>query len=389
MSAKPVSLAEHGLSPEWGYMQHRDPVRSLSAANEAWEEMARNLPKYLMGEGFRKRVEQLPPFNVPALQGEGEIRRAMLALSYIGMAYQWSEQNPAHVIPAILAKPWYEVGKLVGRPPILSYASYSIDNWYRLKSSDPVECGNIALLQCFLGGQDEEWFILIHIDIEKKAGVALHAIELAQKAVVANDADALDIALTQLRDGIKSMYDVLARMPEKCDPYVYFHRVRPYIFGWRNNPALPNGVIYEGVTELGGKGMTYRGETGAQSAIVPALDGVLGIEHERDELREYLMEMREYMPPEHVRFIEAVENGPSVRNFVKSLNRGKTSELFNQSVELVGDFRAMHLEYAGQYIHAQAQKAPGNPSAVGTGGTPFMVYLRKHRDETRSQTITR
>ncbi len=26
----------------------------------------------------------------------------------------------------------------------------------------------------------------------------------------------------------------------------------------------------------------------------------------------------------------------------------------------------MHLEYAGQYIHAQAQKAPGNPSAVGT-----------------------
>ena len=389
MSAKPVSLAEHGLSPEWGYMQHRDPVQSLSSANEAWDEMARNLPKYLMGEGFRRRVQQLPPFNIQALQGEGEVRRAMLALSYIGMAYQWSENNPAHVIPAILARPWYEVGKLVGRPPILSYASYSIDNWYRLKKSDPIECGNIALLQCFLGGQDEEWFILIHIEIEKKAGVALHAIELAQRAVVANDADALDLALTQLRDGIKSMYDVLARMPEKCDPYIYFHRVRPYIFGWRNNPALPNGVVYEGVAELGGKGMTYRGETGAQSAIVPALDGVLGIEHERDELREYLMEMREYMPPEHVRFIEAVENGPSVRDFVKGLNRTKTSELFNQSVELVGDFRAMHLEYAGQYIHAQAQKAPGNPSAVGTGGTPFMVYLRKHRDETRSQTITK
>ena len=389
MSAKPVSLAEHGLSPEWGYMQHRDPVQSLSSANEAWDEMARNLPKYLMGEGFRRRVQQLPPFNIQALQGEGEVRRAMLALSYIGMAYQWSENNPAHVIPAILARPWYEVGKLVGRPPILSYASYSIDNWYRLKKSDPIECGNITLLQCFLGGQDEEWFILIHIEIEKKAGVALHAIELAQRAVVANDADALDLALTQLRDGIKSMYDVLARMPEKCDPYIYFHRVRPYIFGWRNNPALPNGVVYEGVAELGGKGMTYRGETGAQSAIVPALDGVLGIEHERDELREYLMEMREYMPPEHVRFIEAVENGPSVRDFVKGLNRTKTSELFNQSVELVGDFRAMHLEYAGQYIHAQAQKAPGNPSAVGTGGTPFMVYLRKHRDETRSQTITK
>ncbi|MGA1689651.1 MAG: hypothetical protein ACO385_04705 [Candidatus Nanopelagicaceae bacterium] len=389
MSGKPVSLADFGLSPEWGYMQHHDPVRSLSGANESWDEMARNLPKYLMADNFRKRVAELPPFELASLKSEGETRRAMLALSYIGMAYQWSEEEASHVIPAVLAKPWYEVGKLVGRPPILSYASYSIDNWYRLSPEKGVECGNIALLQCFLGGQDEEWFIIIHIDIEKKAGVALHAIELAQKAVVANDADALDVALTQLRDGIKSMYDVLARMPEKCDPYVYFHRVRPYIFGWRNNPALPNGVVYEGVTELGSKGMKYRGETGAQSAIVPALDGVLGIEHERDELREYLMEMREYMPPKHVKFIEAVENGPSVRDFVNGLGRTRTSELFNQSVELLGDFRAMHLEYAGQYIHAQAQKAPGNPSAIGTGGTPFMVYLRKHRDETRQQTVTK
>ena len=389
MSGKPASLAEFGLSPEWGYMQHQDPVHSLSNANESWDEMARNLPKYLMATSFRKRVAELPPFDLSALKSEGEIRRAMLALSYIGMAYQWSEEKAAHVIPAVLAKPWYEVGKMVGRPPILSYASYSIDNWYRLSPQNGVECGNIALLQCFLGGQDEEWFIIIHIDIEKKAGIALHAIELAQKAVLANDADALDIALAQLRDGIKSMYDVLARMPEKCDPYVYFHRVRPYIFGWRNNPALPDGVVYEGVAELGGRGMKYRGETGAQSAIVPALDGVLGIEHERDELREYLMEMREYMPPQHVKFIEAVEKGPSVRNFVSEIRRASTSELFNHSVELLGDFRAMHLEYAGQYIHAQAQKAPGNPSAIGTGGTPFMVYLRKHRDETRQQTITK
>ena len=188
-------------------------------------------------------------------------------------------------------------------------------------------------------------------------------------------------------DGIKAMYDVLARMPEKCDPYVYFHRVRPYIFGWKNNPALPDGVIYEGVDEYQGKGQKFRGETGAQSAIVPALDGVLGIEHERDELRDYLMEMRQYMPPKHVKFIEAVENGPRVRDFVFKLNNNAIKNVFNECVSLVADFRALHLEYAGTYIHAQAQKTPGNPSAVGTGGTPFMIYLRKHRDETRNQPV--
>ncbi|MFZ9796420.1 MAG: hypothetical protein ACO3C9_01630 [Candidatus Nanopelagicales bacterium] len=387
MSSQVIKIEDFGLSEEFGYMQNVDPVISLPAGNEAWDEMGKNLPKYLMGSDFRKRVKELPPFNLQTLNTEGEIRRAMLVLSYIGMAYQWSDNNPAFVIPERLAKPWYEVGKLVGRPPILSYASYSIDNWYRLDKKGPIECGNIALLQCFLGGQDEEWFILIHIDIEKKAGKVLKAIEEAQSAVVANDADKLEKALTKMRDGIKAMYDVLARMPEKCDPYVYFHRVRPYIFGWKNNPALPDGVIYEGVDEYQGKGQKFRGETGAQSAIVPALDGVLGIEHERDELRDYLMEMRQYMPPKHVKFIEAVENGPRIRDFIFKLNNNAIKNVFNECVSLVADFRALHLEYAGTYIHAQAQKTPGNPSAVGTGGTPFMIYLRKHRDETRNQPV--
>jgi indoleamine 2,3-dioxygenase len=387
MSGQPVKLSDFGLSEEFGYMQHFDPATTLPPGNEAWDEMGKNLPKYLMGTNFRQRVKDLPAFKIETLKTDGEIRRAFLILSYIGQAYQWSDNEPAHVLPAVLAKPWYEVGKLVGRPPILSYTSYSIDNWYLLDKKGPIECGNIALLQCFLGGQDEEWFILIHIEIEKKAGKALKAIEESQKAVAAQDLDALEKALTNLRDGIKAMYDVLARMPERCDPYVYFHRVRPYIFGWKNNPSLPNGVVYEGVEEYQGKGQTFRGETGAQSAIVPALDAVLGIVHEQDQLRDYLMEMRQYMPPMHVKFIEAAENGPSVRNFVMACKKESIKKLFNESVELVADFRALHLEYAGTYIHAQSQKTPGNPSAVGTGGTPFMVYLRKHRDETRNQPV--
>ena len=200
------------------------------------------------------------------------------------------------------------------------------------------------MIQCFLGGQDEEWFILIHIDIEKKAGKALKAIEDAQSAVSNNDADLLEAALTNLRNALAAMYEVLGRMPERCDPYIYFHRVRPYIFGWRNNPSLPDGVIYEGVDEYHGVGQKFRGETGAQSAIIPAMDAVLGIEHERDELREYLMEMRMYMPPRHVAFIEAVEAGPSVRKFVTTAKRPALTTVFNECVELVANFRAMHLD---------------------------------------------
>jgi len=384
---KAAKIADFGITEEFGYLPTYDPAQSLSPGNEEWDQVGKDLPKLLMGTDFRSRIKALPKFNIDKLKGEAEIQRAMLVLSYIGQAYQWSDNSPATVMPVNLAIPWYEVGKLVGRPPILSYQSYASDNWRRFDKNGPIECGNIGLLQCFLGGQDEEWFILIHIDIEKKAGKALKAIEEAQLAVLENDAEKVEAALIKLRTSLAAMYQVLGRMPERCDPYIYFHRVRPYIFGWRNNPSLPDGVVYEGVDEYKGVGQKFRGETGAQSAIIPAMDGVLGIEHERDELREYLMEMRTYMPPKHVGFIEAVEAGPSVRNFVTTTARAGLTSVFNECVELVANFRAMHLEYAGTYIHAQAQATPGNPSAVGTGGTPFMTYLRKHRDETKKQTV--
>ena len=383
----PAKIADYGITEEFGYLPAHDPAQSLSAGNEEWDQFGKDLPKLLMGTIFRKRVQALPKFNIDKLNGEAEIQRAMLILSYIGQAYQWSDNEAATVMPQVLAKPWYEVGKLVGRPPILSYQSYASDNWRRFDQAGPIECGNIGLLQCFLGGQDEEWFILIHIDIEKKAGKALKAIEEAQAAVVAQDAEKVEAALIKMRAALTAMYEVLGRMPERCDPYIYFHRVRPYIFGWRNNPSLPDGVVYEGVDEYKGVGQKFRGETGAQSAIIPAMDGVLGIEHEKDELREYLMEMRTYMPPKHVAFIQAVEAGPSVRNFVTTIKRSSLTQVFNDCIELVANFRAMHLQYAGTYIHAQAQATPGNPSAVGTGGTPFMIYLRKHRDETKKQTV--
>jgi len=383
----PAKIADYGITEEFGYLPTHDPAQSLSAGNEEWDQFGKDLPKLLMGTNFRKRVQALPKFNIDKLNGEAEIQRAMLVLSYIGQAYQWSDNQAATVMPQVLAKPWYEVGKLVGRPPILSYQSYASDNWRRFDKAGPIECGNIGLLQCFLGGQDEEWFILIHIDIEKKAGKALKAIEEAQAAVVAQDAEKVEAALIKMRAALSAMYEVLGRMPERCDPYIYFHRVRPYIFGWRNNPSLPDGVVYEGVDEYKGVGQKFRGETGAQSAIIPAMDGVLGIEHEKDELREYLMEMRTYMPPKHVAFIQAVEAGPSVRNFVTTIKKSSLTQVFNDCIELVANFRAMHLQYAGTYIHAQAQATPGNPSAVGTGGTPFMIYLRKHRDETKKQTV--
>lgn len=47
--------------------------------------------------------------------------------------------------------------------------------------------------------------------------------------------------------------------------------------GWKNNPALPKGLIYEGVST---EPVQLYGETGAQSSILHSFDATLGIQHE-------------------------------------------------------------------------------------------------------------
>lgn len=377
-------LQTFGLSDERGFLPHVDPLRQLPQPElAAWERVATNLPKYLAGLSLRKTVDALPEFRVELLGSEAEVKRAMMMLSFIGHAYVFGERPVVDRIPAVLAKPWFEVAKRLGRPPVLSYESYALDNWQRIDPNGPIATGNIALMQNFLAGIDEEWFVIIHVDIEARASEALKAIAAGRRAVVENKPSDLVTALKTMSCALNGMYDSLCRMVELCDPFIYFHRVRPYIHGWKNNPALPNGLIYEGVAEYGGVGQFFRGETGAQSGIIPSLDGFLGVGHKDDPLKAYLMEMRQYMPPQHRFFLEATEAGPSTRDFVTAnLAEPQLEQIYNQCVEWVEKFRTKHLEYAVSYIANQAQRDASNPSQVGTGGTPFVQYLTKHRDET-------
>jgi indoleamine 2,3-dioxygenase len=104
--------------------------------------------------------------------------------------------------------------------------------------------------------------------------------------------------------------------------------------------------------------------------------------HKEDALSAYLREMRIYMPPAHRAFLESLERRTPARPFVQRAGRKSLTSVFNACIEALENFRSLHFEYAATYIFRQAQTDAKNPHAVGTGGTPFTEYLKKHRDET-------
>lgn len=364
---------------ERGFLPEYDPLERLPPQFDDWEKAAKNLPKLLLSDHFHQHILQLPPFPVDALQSIGEIERAMQLFSYLGHAFVWTAKTPPRVLPKALAKPWYYISKKLDRPPVLSYASYALHNWRRIDPKGPVALGNITLIQNFLGGIDEEWFILVHVAIEARAADAVrNTLVAVQEAQTKN----IHGVLKALQDIYASMLEIcktLARMPEHCDPYIYFTRVRPYIHGWKNHPAYPEGLIYEAVAEYENKPQQFRGETGAQSTIIPMLDALLGISHEQDELYHYLQEMKLYMPREHREFLSYIEEN-SIRSFVAA--NTTLHEVYNGCIDLIDRFRSIHFGFAANYIQKQHEKSQGNPNAVGTGGTPFMQYLKKHQSET-------
>ena len=374
------------------FLPSKDPLKKYitkSRSLQKLENIASELPKLLLTGKVQETIDGLKANALsikPLLKKNDlrEIKLSMVHLSFIAHAYIWGGKKPSKILPEVISKPWVEVSSILGRPPILSYASYCLDNWYRVDKSKNISLENVALITNFLGGVDEDWFVTIHVCIENAAKDAVTAAYEISK-LKSNKDKKLDDGLRRIIISLREVNAIFSRMPEKCDPYVYYHRVRPFIFGTKDNPDLKKGLVYE--NQFNNKPQFFRGETGAQSSIMPFLDGALGIYHTKDHLRHYLNEMRDYMPPEHRSMIEEVENISKAKELIDG-SKSLTNK-YNKCLEEIRKFRALHLEFAASYIHKQSQiKNPfgtGGSTIKGTGGTPFMKYLKKHRDETEKQ----
>jgi len=363
--------------PDRGFLPKPDPLEKLPQDYGLINDLAKDMPLLLRTRQLRLELDRLPIIDLSKLRGD-QIACAMRSYSFFASAYVYAtgEETAKH-IPRGVAVPLRYLSKRLFRKPILSYDSYGPQNWRRVNKDGPIALGNIEVIQNFLGGPDENGFILVHVEIEANASRALCGAPNAQKLALEDNPHDLCASLWEISHSIERMYYPLLKMPVLCNPNIYYAQVRPYIHAFKS-------IIYEGVDEYNGEPQNFLGETGAQSAIVPCLDAMLGIEHANDHLSKYLTEMRKYIPKTHRAFIAKLElNKFALRGYILGhSNYSFLRDPYNKCVYWLWQFRKKHLEYANTYIHRQAQTSPDNPTSHGTGGTPFMEYLLKHVDET-------
>lgn len=361
-----------------GFLPTVDPLEKFENHDYKWlDQLGKDLPKLLAEKKFRKRIDEgIHVLDFPLIEIGRSLDRLTMLYSFFASAYVHEDpKNPAKELPYSLSRPLMTLSKKLERPPILSYDSYCLCNWKRKDPNKPISVDNLKLLQNFLGGIDEDWFILIHVDIECKAGKVLAGISSARSDVKLGHSETdLEKSLLLIAEGIYDMNVILDRMPENCSPGVYFHRVRPYIWSFED-------VEYKYHNDRKNKRFTYRGETGAQSSIIPAIVAALGIKHEDSMLVQHLKDMRKYMPKQHRNYISTLENGDvNIRATVKKMGE-KTKDAYNACVEGLLKFRSTHLQYAIDYI----QNKVTNPT--GTGGTPYIKWLSKLKDETKEHLL--
>lgn len=383
-------LRAHSVSSKLGFLI--SPAEVLPEAYDAWEQLAHSLTPLLAVGVLRDAVDKLPLINAsPLLQDEALLARAKLLLATITQAYVFGDSPVRTALPPQLAVPLFQVSDALEIPPIMSYSDYVLANWQLIDPDRPVGLENLKVRIGINGSTDEAWFMLVHVAVEAAAGEILQLCVEARLAADAGDLPELSGLLARLTNSVQGLQDTFLRVRERCDPSVYYLRVRPFTHGWYKNPAFEGGMVYLGVEALGENPVAFRGETGAQSSIVPSLDALLGIRHPDNALQEHLIAMRDYMPRQH-RQLRTWLDQSRVRELACNAQSAKCPELlnhYNRSCAALAEFRNVHLQIAKDYVFAHSgshMDSKANPANLGTGGTPN-EYLQHHRDSTRSAVI--
>ncbi|KAM6944848.1 indoleamine 2,3-dioxygenase 1 isoform 1-T1 [Lycodopsis pacificus] len=392
------SLESYHVSEELGFILP-DPLQELPPYYQPWMDIALRVPELVHSHELRFHINKMPQLSSQFLQKHRELRLAHLALSMMTMGYMWQEgeNNTVKMLPHNLAVPFWEVSQRLGLPPILTHADAVLANWRKKDPEGPFDMENLEVLVSLPGGDSTRGFFLVTLLVEMAAVPALRNIPTVINGVRCGDAETVARALEVISQSLQDMTDKLKLMQVYVEPSVFYGIMRIYLSGWKDNPCMPKGLVYEGVQA---EPMEYSGGSAAQSSLLHCFDELLGVKHEAKS-GAFLTRMRNYMPPAHKLLTQDISLQLSLKRFVQQQASERLNQAFQHCVTKLLALRSYHINVVSRFITVpaararqlrnQSQELEGEmisraPTALeerGTGGSGIMIFLKTVRDQTK------
>ncbi|XP_063167304.1 indoleamine 2,3-dioxygenase 2 [Candoia aspera] len=392
------TLKRFHISEDYGFLLP-DPLKELPPFYNPWMEIAHRLTYLIESHQLRSHVNKMPLLSCQYLQGHRELYLAHLVLSCITMGYVWQEgeKGAAKILPRNLAIPLGQVSEMLGLPPILVHTDFVLVNWKKKNPHGPLEIENLEPIVSLPGGPSTTGFMLVSFLAEKAAAPGLKALAKAVTGLLQPDDEILVDALQEVTNTVQEMTKAMKKTHDYVDPSIFYGVTRIFFSGWKDNPVLPEGLLYEGLCE---QPLAYSGGSAAQSSTLHAFDELLGIQHQKESAA-FLHRMRKYMPPHHQAFIEEIRSVPPLKCHVLSSGNKDLQSTYNKCVAALSELRTYHITMVTKYIIIAARKAktklgktvpqttspPSFLEGVGTGGSRVLNFLKSVRDTTREAMI--
>lgn len=365
-------FSRFGLS-KFGFLPAA-PIASLDSLHpcfQPWESVMLNLSSLLRDQHLRFSVNSLSPFPSRLLTLPWHHQRAYVVLSMLTNAYIFSSQPPIESVPAILAVPLHTVSNTIGIHPVLTHAAVDLYNWHLHDPNIDLTLDNLRSNNLFTGQRDEEWFFLIMVAIERVGADILRHIVDIKHCIDAQQPDQVLSHMLSISSFLDDIYKILLRIHENCKPEFFYNTLRPFLSGSKNNDNLPNGLLYQGVSDTP---FHLYGGSAAESSLFQTIDAALGIMHNDA----YFIDIRSYMPRLHRQFIEWVSDNVRIDQFVLHHQDTHLSNVFSECVGKVHKFRKLHFGIVGKFIIRQSSTGTDK----GTGGTELKKFLNQSINET-------
>ncbi|XP_040270484.1 indoleamine 2,3-dioxygenase 2 [Bufo bufo] len=382
-----IKLEDCYVSEEYGFIL-QDPLVKLPEYYKPWMDIAELLAELIEEKKLQGEVAKIPELDTQHLKGYRQLRLARVMLTHIIMGYVWQNGETAglKVLPRNLAVPFSNVSQILGLPLIIVHADLVLANWKRKDPTGPLTIENLSTIVSFPGGDNLQGFILVTLLVEVAAIPGVNAVIRTVSAVQEDDKQMLLSALQDLKQSITKMSAALQLTYDYVNSDVYYNTIRTFLSGWKDNPNMPEGMLYEGVSE---EPLHFSGGSAAQSSVYHALDELLGIQHQSDSA-DFLLRMRSYMPPAHNQFINWVREAPNLLEYVSRSEDPTLLSTFNQCISALTELRSLHIRIVSNYIITAGARARMKKNQTenwgqeqqerGTGGSQMMTFLKSIRD---------